>query len=33
MLLLIFDETPDFDGEPVEKPEEQEKIYTYRKIA
>jgi hypothetical protein len=30
---LIFDEAPDFDGEPVEKPEEQEKIYTYEKIA
>jgi len=30
---LIFDETPDFDGEPVEKPEEQENVYTYRKIA
>jgi hypothetical protein len=30
---LIFDEAPDFDGEPVEKREEQENIYTYRKIA
>jgi hypothetical protein len=40
---LIFDETPDFDGEPVEKPdfdgepiekpEEQENVYSYRKIA
>jgi len=30
---LIFDEEPDFDGEPVEKPEEQEKVYNYRKIA
>jgi hypothetical protein len=30
---LIFDEAPDFEGEPVEKPEEKENIYTYRKIA
>ena len=30
---LIYDETPDFDGEPVEEPEEQEKVYTYREIA
>ena len=30
---LIFDEKPDFDGEPVEKQEEQENIYNYRKIA
>jgi hypothetical protein len=30
---LIFDEAPDFDGEQVEKPEEKENIYTYRKIA
>jgi hypothetical protein len=30
---LIFDEVPDFDGESVEKPEEKENIYTYRKIA
>jgi hypothetical protein len=30
---LIYDETPDFDGEPVEKPDEEENIYTYRKIA
>jgi len=30
---LIFDKAPDFDGEPVEKPEEQENVYTYRKIA
>jgi hypothetical protein len=30
---LIFDEAPDFDGEPVEKPDEPEMIYQYRKIA
>jgi len=30
---LIFDEAPDFDGEPIEKPEEWENVYTYRKIA
>lgn len=30
---LIFDEAPDFDGEPVEEPDKQENIYTYRKIA
>jgi hypothetical protein len=30
---LIFDEAPDFDGEPVEEPEKLEMIYTYRKIA
>jgi hypothetical protein len=30
---LIFDEAPDFDGEPVEKSDEQEMIYQYRKIA
>ena len=30
---LIFDETPDFDGEPVKEPEKQENVYTYRKIA
>jgi hypothetical protein len=30
---LIFDEEPDFDGEPAEKPDEPEMIYQYRKIA
>jgi hypothetical protein len=30
---LIFDEFPDFDGEPVEEPDEPEMIYTYKKIA
>ena len=30
---LIFDEEPDFDGEPVEKPDETQKIYAYRKVA
>ena len=30
---LIFDETPDFDGEPAQKPEEAENVYQYRKIA
>ena len=30
---LVFDEAPDFDGEPMEEPEEVEKVYTYRKIA
>jgi hypothetical protein len=30
---LIFDEAPDFDGEPVEKTDEPEMIYQYRKIA
>jgi hypothetical protein len=30
---LIFDESPDFDGEPVEEPDEPEIIYQYRKIA
>jgi hypothetical protein len=30
---LIFDEAPDFDGEPVEEPDEAENVYTYRKIA
>ena len=30
---LIFDEEPDFDGERVEEPEEQENVYNYRKIA
>ncbi|MDR0313444.1 MAG: hypothetical protein LBI14_07580 [Treponema sp.] len=30
---LIFDEAPDFDGEPVEEPDEPEIVYTYKKIA
>jgi len=30
---LIFDEAPDFDGEPIEEPEERENVYTFRKIA
>jgi len=30
---LVFDEEPDFDGEPVEKPEERENVFKYRKIA
>ena len=30
---FIFDEAPDFDGEPVEKPDEPANVYTYRKIA
>jgi len=30
---LIFDEAPDFDGEPVKKPDEPTNIYTYRKTA
>jgi len=30
---LIFDEEPDFDGEPIEKLEEKENVYSYRKIA
>ena len=30
---LLFDEAPDFDGEPVEKPDAAENVYTYRKIA
>jgi hypothetical protein len=30
---LIFDEAPDFDGEPIEKLDEPEIIYQYRKIA
>jgi hypothetical protein len=30
---LIFDEAPDFDGEPVEEPDEPEIIYQYRKSA
>jgi hypothetical protein len=30
---LIFDEEPDFDGEPVEEIEEAENVYQYRKIA
>jgi len=30
---LIFDEAPDFDGEPIEETEEQGNVYNYRKIA
>jgi len=30
---LIYDEAPDFDGEPVEEPEEQGNVFIYRKIA
>jgi hypothetical protein len=30
---LIFDEARDFDGEPVDEPEELENVYQYRKIA
>ncbi|WP_461247413.1 hypothetical protein [Treponema sp. R6D11] len=30
---LIFDEAPDFDGERIEEPEEQENVYRFRKIA
>jgi hypothetical protein len=30
---LIFDEDPDFDGEPVPIPEETEKVYFFRKSA
>jgi len=30
---LIFDETPDFNGESVEEPKEQENVYNYLKIA
>jgi hypothetical protein len=31
--ILIFDEAPDFDGEPVEEAGEVEMVYQYRKIA
>jgi hypothetical protein len=31
--ILVFDEAPDFDGEPVEEPDEPEMVYQYRKIA
>jgi len=30
---LIFDEAPDFDGEPIEETEEQENVYVFKKIA
>jgi hypothetical protein len=30
---LLFDDDPDFDGEPVEKPYEPEMIFQYRKTA
>ena len=30
---LIFDEAPDFDGEPIEKPDELDNVYRYRMIA
>ena len=30
---LVFDEAPDFDGEPVEEREEQEGVYVFRRIA
>jgi len=30
---LIFDEAPDFDGEPIEEVEEREKVYAYSEIA
>jgi hypothetical protein len=31
--VLVFDEAPDFDGEPVEEDEEVVGVYAYRKIA
>jgi hypothetical protein len=31
--VLVFDEAPDFDGEPVEEDGEVEMVYAYRKIA
>jgi hypothetical protein len=31
--IIVFDEAPDFDGEPVEEDGEGEMIYQYRKIA
>jgi len=31
--ILLFDETPDFDGEPIEKPDKQENVYIFRKTA
>jgi hypothetical protein len=30
---LVFDEAPEFDGEPVEEREEQEGVYVFRRIA
>jgi hypothetical protein len=30
---LVFDEAPDFDGEPVEEPEEVEGVFYFRKSA
>jgi hypothetical protein len=30
---LIFDEDPDFDGEPVPEPQEKDNVYQFRKIA
>ena len=30
---LVFDEAPDFDGEPVEKPVEVEGVFYFRKSA
>ena len=30
---LVFDEAPDFDGEPVEEPEELENVFYFKKSA
>jgi len=30
---LVFDEAPDFDGEPAEKPEQRENVFVFRKSA
>ena len=30
---LLFDEAPDFDGEPIEKPDKQENVYIFKKTA
>jgi hypothetical protein len=30
---LVFDEAPDFDGEPIEKPDEPKNVYLFRKSA
>jgi hypothetical protein len=30
---FVFDEAPDFDGEPVEEPEEVEGVFWFRKSA
>jgi len=30
---LLFDEAPDFDGKPIEKPDKQENVYIFKKIA